>query len=90
MAYTNEDAQRAFRMFAESNAPKGSISKRALRAALVCKHRDTSVRFIHMQVSYCDAKDLEDIDMDRFIAQFSNTLEDWVDYKSKIDRHIPK
>ena len=90
MAYTNEDAQRAFRIFAESNAPKGCISKGALRAALVRKHRDTHVQCTRIQVSYGDAKELEDVDIDRLIAQFSNTLEDWVDYKSRIDRHIPK
>lgn len=66
--YSGKDAARAFKMFAESDAPDGKISRDALHKVLM---------------KYC-SDEVTDEDAWRLINQMDVDAQGWVDYQKKV------
>lgn len=72
--YKRADVARAFRMFADKDAPAGCISPEALEKALV---------------KYCGTQVPED-ELLRLVNQLDITAEGWIDYSSKVNLFLNK
>lgn len=71
-SYSGKDASRAFKMFAEADAPEGKISKDSLHKVMMQYRSD----------------EVTDEDAWRLINQMDVDIEGWVDYQKKVSMFL--